>query len=427
MGAVGAGAAGDLCAVFSQAQAAAARGAQHVSVDQGRSRTCTSTACGSGCGRICCCSCSCCWWRWRSSRCCGRVGKASRSTGERFIFLVDSSASMSATDVDGGTRLEAAKKRVGGLIDQMESDMSAMIISFADEPRVVQEFTDNRRLLREALARSSRRPSRRTSAAPWNWPAGSRIPSGSSIEEGGAEVDVAEHEAVELYIFSDGRFDAVEGFSLGNLEAEVSADRHARGQQSGDHGVQRAPQREPPGGAAGVRAGREFQRRRRRRRSCRAGARRRAARRQARSRSRRATSVGDDVRPGRRRRPASSRRGCRPPDEFGDRLALDNVAYAVLDQQKQTRVLLVTPGNRALELALSTERTRAAGQGREGGARRDSTRPSSNSEMQSETYDLVIFDQCARRSPSRCRRPIRCSSAGCRRWRVGRRSRRPKP
>ena len=34
----------------------------------------------------------------------------------------------------------------------MDSGMTAMIISFADTPQVVQEFTDNRRLLRERLA-----------------------------------------------------------------------------------------------------------------------------------------------------------------------------------------------------------------------------------------------------------------------------------
>ncbi len=73
--------------------------------------------------------------------------------GDRFIFLVDNSASMSATDVgDAKNRLEESKKLVGGLIDQMDSGMTAMIISFADTPQVVQEFTDNRRLLRERLA-----------------------------------------------------------------------------------------------------------------------------------------------------------------------------------------------------------------------------------------------------------------------------------
>src|SRR3954453_17601794 len=53
--------------------------------------------------------------------------------GDRFIFLVDNSASMSATDVvDSKNRLDEAKKLVAGMIDQMGSGMTAMIISFAD-------------------------------------------------------------------------------------------------------------------------------------------------------------------------------------------------------------------------------------------------------------------------------------------------------
>src|SRR4249919_642842 len=51
--------------------------------------------------------------------------------GDRFIFLVDNSASMSTTDEkDAKNRLEDAKKVVGGMIDQMSSGMTAMIISF---------------------------------------------------------------------------------------------------------------------------------------------------------------------------------------------------------------------------------------------------------------------------------------------------------
>src|SRR3982750_1801235 len=51
--------------------------------------------------------------------------------GGGFIFLVDNSASMSATDVDGAkSRLDEAKKLVGGLIDEMDSGMTAMLVSF---------------------------------------------------------------------------------------------------------------------------------------------------------------------------------------------------------------------------------------------------------------------------------------------------------
>ena len=50
---------------------------------------------------------------------CTRPGwRGSQLTGERFIFLIDTSASMSATDVKP-TRLESAKEQILGLIEQM--------------------------------------------------------------------------------------------------------------------------------------------------------------------------------------------------------------------------------------------------------------------------------------------------------------------
>ena len=75
--------------------------------------------------------------------------------GNRFIFLVDNSASMTATDVNrrGRSRLDEAKQQVGGLIDQMRSGDVAMVISFCDSARVEQGFTDNRQQLHQALDR----------------------------------------------------------------------------------------------------------------------------------------------------------------------------------------------------------------------------------------------------------------------------------
>jgi hypothetical protein len=68
--------------------------------------------------------------------------EGSRLEGQRFVFLIDNSASMAATDTeDEPDRLAEAKQLATGLIDQMDSGMSAMIISFADKPQVVQEFT----------------------------------------------------------------------------------------------------------------------------------------------------------------------------------------------------------------------------------------------------------------------------------------------
>ena len=71
---------------------------------------------------------------------------------DRLIFLVDNSASMSATDV-GASRLEEAKRQVSALIDEMTSSDNAMIIAFSDEDgaRTIQSYTNNKTLLKRKL------------------------------------------------------------------------------------------------------------------------------------------------------------------------------------------------------------------------------------------------------------------------------------
>jgi hypothetical protein len=312
-------------------------------------------------------------------------------TGRKFIFLVDRSASMSTADLSGVTRLEVAKQRIADLLDQLDSSMSAMIISFDDKSDVVQEFTSNRRTLRDALDRIQ------PSAAPTNIRGALELASGfanperSGAEAADAELPAAAPEKVELYIFSDGRFGAVDNFSLGALNAkflpigafdtnnlaitafnsrrnDVRPEQRQAFVQIANFGdeeqtatvtvtldgkmIDAAEVKIPPGDIGGA----TFQ-------------------------------LGDA--------PAGKLEArLDPPAEFADRLALDNRAYAVLDPQKQARVLLVTPGNRALELGLSTERVRRLGTvvtmtpdviGK----------PEFQQAMQAETYDLVIFDQCA--------------------------------
>src|SRR5688500_4367313 len=145
--------------------------------------------------------------------------------GDRFIFLVDNSASMSATDAEGAkNRLEQAKTVVGGLIDQMESGMTAMIISFADTPQVVQEFTDNRRLLRERLATIEPTVRGTDLHGALDLADGLANPGRITTEEGGAEIDVVEAQPATLYIFSDGRFEDVKDFALGNLRGAQADD-----------------------------------------------------------------------------------------------------------------------------------------------------------------------------------------------------------
>ena len=139
--------------------------------------------------------------------------------GDRFIFLVDNSASMSATDEkDAKNRLEEAKKVVGGMIDQMSSGMTAMIISFADTPQVVQEFTDNRRLLRERLATIEPTVRGTDLHGALELADGLANPNRIPLREGDRDIDVVEAQPATVYIVSDGRFEAVKGFSLGTLE-----------------------------------------------------------------------------------------------------------------------------------------------------------------------------------------------------------------
>jgi hypothetical protein len=136
-------------------------------------------------------------------------------SGGRYIFLVDNSASMRASDVQP-TRLDEAKRRVGELIDQMNSGDVAMLISFADSARVEQMFTDNRRELRRKLAAIE--PTNRTTslAEALKVASGLANPGRSATEY--SDTQVAEAMPATLYIMSDGKFADVQGFSLGNLE-----------------------------------------------------------------------------------------------------------------------------------------------------------------------------------------------------------------
>lgn len=313
--------------------------------------------------------------------------------GQRFMFLIDKSASMSATDTaSGDSRLEEAKRRVAALIDQLDSGMSAMIIAFAEQPEVVQEFTNNRRLLRDSLQRIEPTYSRTDLTGALELADGFANPRRLLTDEG--EFQVAEEQSVELYIFSDGRFRGVEGFSLGNLqplylpigsfEAQnlaITAFNTRRGEEHPELQqafVQVANFSEQPQKAvveltlnknlvdaielevpAGEVASATF-----------------------------ALIEGSS---------GELRARLDIPAEFQDRLRLDNEAYAVLENRRDARVLLVTPGNTTLESALATERTNRL-------AKVEKISPELlekteyQDQLQSDAYDLIIFDQCGPKS-----------------------------
>lgn len=324
-------------------------------------------------------------------------------SGRKFIFLVDRSASMSAADAEGSTRLDAAKARIGSLIDQMDSDMSAMIIAFDNQPDVVQEFTGTRRLLREALDRIKPTAKPTDIAGALALAGGFANPAQAvALATEGADVTPPADEAaaapvgenVELYIFSDGRFGPVAEFSMGNLKPKylpigtfdannlaITAfntrrndarpeDRQAFVQVANFSDAEQTTTVElyldgqlldateltiPDGEMMG------------------------------------ATFNLGDAPTGKLEARLDS------PADMEDRLPIDNRAYAVLDPQKQTRILLVTPGNNALEVGLSTGRALRLGKIDKVSPDLIGT-PDFQRELQSETYDLVIYDQCAPKS-----------------------------
>ena len=77
-----------------------------------------------------------------------------RSGADRAQYipvLLDCSASMAATDEKGTTRLDEAKRRVSKLIDDLLPDQRLSLISVGTTARRLTSFTDNKRLLRDAL------------------------------------------------------------------------------------------------------------------------------------------------------------------------------------------------------------------------------------------------------------------------------------
>ena len=141
--------------------------------------------------------------------------------GERFIFVVDQSASMSATDTETGiTRLEEAKRQIYGLIDQMKSSDNAMILSFSDNSIPVQSYTPSKGILKSKV--KSIQQTQRSSDMNEALLAASGLANPGRTSDRTSEIDVQVAEALPatIYIFSDGAVKDVPKFSLGNLTPE---------------------------------------------------------------------------------------------------------------------------------------------------------------------------------------------------------------
>jgi len=147
--------------------------------------------------------------------------------GKHYILMIDNSASMSATDVDGG-RLEWAKAEATKEIDSATDDDVGMLIVFNSRAEIRQSYTSNRSVLRQRV--SEIEPTQRAT----------HIEEALSLADSLANQRVSsENEAVrpdnpepgqirtyalpegiraEVHLFSDGRFPDAPDFVLGNLD-----------------------------------------------------------------------------------------------------------------------------------------------------------------------------------------------------------------
>ncbi|MEQ8210448.1 MAG: BatA and WFA domain-containing protein [Lacipirellulaceae bacterium] len=314
-----------------------------------------------------------------------------RLEGEKFIFVIDNSASMNAEDVDGQSRLAIAKQKVLALIDQLESDMSAMVVTFSDRPDLAQEMTDNRRLLRQSVERIKPTARQTDVRGALELADGFANREKVIIEDAGPAFDAAAPEPVELFLFSDGRFGPVDDFSFGNLQPKylpigsfdaqnlaITSFNTRRSENSVNERqafvqVANASKEDVKAvvevylddalfDAAEV--------------DCPAEG--------SNSYTFRLGEVGSGV----------LRAKLTPPSEFNDALVIDNTAYAVLDPVKDTRVLLVTPGNTTLEVALTTERTKRLAEIKVASVEEFKSEEFQR-QVQAEVFDLIIFDQYA--------------------------------
>lgn len=147
----------------------------------------------------------------------------------RRIFCLDTSASMNATDArpttpsDDGesvaaiSRFELARRRIEAEIESMRDNESAMLISFDNRAETLQPFTSDRSRLRAALATA--KPTVRPTDILGALRAADGLANPRRTSQIGDtnDVQVAEAKPADLIIHSDGGFDTVTEFSLGNL------------------------------------------------------------------------------------------------------------------------------------------------------------------------------------------------------------------
>jgi hypothetical protein len=146
------------------------------------------------------------------------------SEQDRTVFLLDNSASMQTIDTgQSTTRFENAKRLILARIEEMTDSDEAMLLTFSDRPETVQAFTSDRSRLRKSLAGVSVTNHSTDILGALKAADGLANPRRSSDIADVKDVQVADPKPADLLIFSDGGFQTVTEFNLGNLKPEYIA------------------------------------------------------------------------------------------------------------------------------------------------------------------------------------------------------------
>lgn len=320
--------------------------------------------------------------------------------GNRFILMIDTSASMGASDVQG-SRLDEAKRLASQMLNQKRADDMAMLISFSDRSIIEQSYTNNLRLLQNKLM-AIKQTQRRTNMDEALRAAGGLANPGrsSNSEPPNSDTvsqDIAAAEAVpaELMIFTDGGIGTIPEFALGNLRAKyipVGTDSNVRNVSVVTFSIGDNPER--PGQVQGFariencgRADETINL------SLFLNGQIWDAREGVVVPASNGINLTFDLLDGQRVREVDA--GILELVlEIDDDLPLDNEAFAVLNSPRKSKVLLVTDGNDALELVLSTAHVQSTA---EVSISNESLLSSKDFRTLADTgaYDLIIFDRCS--------------------------------
>ncbi|MCE3018515.1 MAG: BatA and WFA domain-containing protein [Pirellula sp.] len=305
--------------------------------------------------------------------------------GERRIYVIDNSASMQATDTSP-SRLELAKEKVKNLLSETASDDVGMVIAFSDRADVRQGFTKDKTRLLAAV----------DSIQPTNHPtdisealraaAGLANPGRSSFDNL-SDIQVADAIPATVYLLSDGGFGDLGDSDLGQLKVEFLPIGETGTANVGvlSFAVQRNEDKknqleafarignfgeEPVEFTASLEINGEL---------VDASSVKVAAKQE--------TGILFEL-----EQIEEGELALKLDHE--DALSIDNTAYAAIRPNKPISVLLVTPGNSALETALTTGRCQRIANVRVESPTFliDSAYLANDTES---LFDLIIFDQCA--------------------------------